>query len=434
MAAYPLHPLTSLMASIGDIIQTQWQQLKDRIPQRDICLAPADAFFCECIEIPEDVSRGEIQAFAELSLEGASPFPLEQMAWGFLHAADSPHLLVYATPKNRLSRVGLSELEKWHHVFPGFASLFGKTWDRPVIVFLSQTGSISALYYEAKQSVPCRVVSRPVGADLLTDESILKAQKKLLDQLPEVDEFEIESGVYVGDGSYVHSDHSCSFKHRYLKDGQESDILHNFHLAESELWPLDIRDPEFAQKEGKSRALGKRLWTALIAASATAALLIIAQVAFFALESWSSLRERQILSLAPAVSRVEHTQTLVDRLTRSVEQDIHPFYMLQTINSERPPSVFFSKVGARAYNRLEVEGESTEGVSTVNRYADELVASSAINDVINNSQTRVGRTSFELVITFDRDSTRGEVEIPQLEEPEDAEEGNGDELAQNTQP
>lgn len=424
------------MASIGDITQPQWQKLKDRIPQRDICLAPADAFFCECIEIPEDVPASEIRPFAELSLEGASPFPLEQMAWGFLHAEDSPHLLVYATPKNRLARIGLSELNKWHHVFPGFSSLFGKTWDRPVIVFLSQTGSISALYYEAHQSVPCRVISRPVGADLLTDEAILKAKEKLLAQLPEVDDFELDPGIYIGAGSHVHSDHRCSFNHRYLKQGHETELTHSIPLAENELWPIDIRDPEFAAAEGKSRALGKRLWTGLIAASATAAILLIAQLAFFALESWNGMRERQIQSMTPAVSRVEHTQTLVDRLTQSVEQDIHPFYMLQAINAERPQSVFFSKVGARAYNRLEVEGESTEGVSTVNRFADTLQASSTIREVINNSQTRVGRTSFELLITFDRDSTRGEVELIDPEESDDdseSEENNGDELAQSTQ-
>lgn len=425
------------MASLGDIFQNQWQQLKDRIPQRDICLAPADSFFSECVEIPADLGENGVQGFAELTLEGASPFPIEQMAWGYLHAPDSPHILIYATPRNRLTRAGLSDLERWHHVFPGFISLFGKQWDSPKVVFLSQTGSISALYFEAKQSVPCRIVSRPIGADLLTDEAILKAREKLLIQLPEAESFDLDPGIYIGSGTHVHSDDRCSFHHRYLAGNSETESSHTLPVPESGLWAIDIRDSEFAITEGKSRALGKRLWKGLIAATATAALLVIAQLGYYALESWNGIRERQILSMAPAVSRVEHTQTLVDRLTRSVEQDIHPFYLLQAINADRPNSVFFSKVGARSFNRLEVEGESTEGVSTVNRYADNLLASSSITEVVNNSQTRVGRTSFELLITFDRNSTRGDVQIPESgDEPatDSDENGEGDEVAQFSQP
>lgn len=422
------------MASLSDIFNEKWQQLKERIPQRDICLAPADAFFCELVEIPADTAPGEIPGFAELSLESLSPFPLEHMAWGFLYPDNHSHILVYATPKTRLSKLGLNDLESWHQVFPGFLSIYGMRWDTDRVVFVSQTGSVSALFIEAGQQLPSRVVSRPVNAELLSDEAILQTREKLCDKLGNTDGYETDPGVYIGNGCHVHSDGHCTLQLRYVKPEGEFPLTHNLPLSERQTWQADLRDPDFARREARSRILGRRLWTGLVAAGATTALLLVGQLGYVALESWNQMRERQIERMEPAVNRVEHTQTLADRLNRSVEQDIRAFVLLREINANRPDSVFFSRVGARNFNRLVVEGESTEGVTPVNDYADLLNAKSGIQDVINNSQTRGGRTSFELEVTFSAEGVREAIDSATDADDEPTEPAESDDVAQLPQP
>ena len=55
---------------------------------------------------------------------------------------------------------------------------------------------------------------------------------------------------------------------------------------------------------------------------------------------------------------------------------------------------------SRAFNELEIDGQSSEGVTPVNAFADSIKQLPFVASVENNSQTRNNQTSFEFVITF----------------------------------
>ena len=48
-------------------------------------LIPGEHFFCECISVPAEVKEVDFKEFALQVIEhdGFSPYPLEQLAWGF---------------------------------------------------------------------------------------------------------------------------------------------------------------------------------------------------------------------------------------------------------------------------------------------------------------------------------------------------------------
>lgn len=399
------------MASFLQTIENQWNQLRQRMPQRDVCLAPPDAFYTQRFEVPKEMTEKEIPEFAAISLESNAPFPVEQMLWGYLYHPQSPWILVYATPKSRLKKLGLDNLQSWHHIFPGYLSIYGKTYDKPTVSFVCQTGSVTALFYSADNPVPEKIVSRAIGEQLLTDDAILKSRAQLLKQLQKPDNtYHWEDFIYVGDTSVVHNDGRCGFYHRVLSGDQSAAIPEDAErenilpLTTQTIWQADVRDEEFATSEAKKRQLGQRIWQSLVIGCGVTIFLLLLQVGLFAMDFWNHSQNQKILSLEPNARRVEHKLTLANRLTQSVEEDIHPFRMLSAVNENRPSNVFFNKVGARNYRVLEIEGESSAGITPVNNYADRLLAAPEIIKVVNNPSTRVGRTSFDFVVTFDVDN------------------------------
>ena len=68
---------------------------------RDMTLRiPGEHFFCDTISLPSSVKPEKYQDFAEYVLNdsGLSPYPAEQLAWGFQVDDESRKLFIFATP------------------------------------------------------------------------------------------------------------------------------------------------------------------------------------------------------------------------------------------------------------------------------------------------------------------------------------------------
>lgn len=402
-------------------ISSDWlSRLKEKLPDKRMGLAPADAFFTRKVDLPENLSAADKTAFIELFLEGNAPFPMEQMAWGFLEHPSSPYALVYATPKGRLKGLEIDQPEKYFQLFPGFITLFGETFEKPTVRFLSQNGDISALFLPAGNPVPERVVSRRVKAELLTDDILLESRNALEKSL-RLDGYTAEPGLWLGEGSEIRANGQMLFRHRNISGSNPEGLKDHFlDLSGDTLWAADLRDPAYAAKERTARQRSILIWKSLRAAAATAILLIFFQLFILGLSAFNVLRENRIDELEPRATRVENKLTLAQRLTQSIEEDLKPFLLMEAVNPLRPDSVYFDKVRSRAYNQIQMEGESTEGVTPVNAFADSLNQLPFVESVQNNSQTRNNQTSFELVITFSSlpPAPEGGFIIPEEEEDE----------------
>ena len=115
---------------------TQIAPEPESVPLPDVLVLPAEYFFIEKVEVPAALSPAELSDFAELSMEAVSPFPLDQLRWGFSSAPDGQHLLIYAALKDRLKVAGHTELESYTWVLPDFTSLNGARFTRDTEVVL----------------------------------------------------------------------------------------------------------------------------------------------------------------------------------------------------------------------------------------------------------------------------------------------------------
>jgi hypothetical protein len=374
--------------------------LQEKLPDRQVGLAPADAFFTRKVDLPEDLSWEDRLAFIQLNLEGNSPFPMEQLVWGYFESANTPWAFVYATPWSRLRKINFDDPGKYFQLYPGFISLYGQSHKEATVRFLSQGGVLSAIFYKPGHVVPEKIISRKITAELLTDEAQLKALATLRRTL-KTEGYNCEEGLWHVESVDILSNDNVRFRHRHIVDGTPKPLLENtLALSENALWAADLRDDVLATRERNVRKRSTLIWKSLRIAIWCTIVLLIFQLSNAGLYAFNYFREKQLAEMEPRATRVTNKLTLAERLTQSTEEDLKPFLLLEAINPLRPDSIFFERVRSQSYNTLEIEGRSVEGVTPVNAFADSILQLPIVQDVKNNSQTRNEQTSFEFEITF----------------------------------
>ena len=134
---------------------------------REITLRiPGECFFCETINLPnsppaetENRSTSRISQWDGyisdiLNQSDFSPYPIEQLAWGYHLCEDSKKAFVFATPLGKLKQMGWQNLELFRRVFPSFVSLLGKKYQAPTAVFMLFDESLTLACYDADSAVP----------------------------------------------------------------------------------------------------------------------------------------------------------------------------------------------------------------------------------------------------------------------------------------
>ena len=99
----------------------------------------------------------------ELALESHSPFPIEQIFWGYYRAPSSQQALLYMGLKDQFS-VSESAIQGAHYVYPAFLAGLSATNDRDGIQIFADSAGLSALWLEANTPVPKKVFSRSWAA------------------------------------------------------------------------------------------------------------------------------------------------------------------------------------------------------------------------------------------------------------------------------
>ena len=197
---------------------------------REITLRiPGECFFCETINLPsslpqknENKSNTRISQWDDylgdlLNQADFSPYPTEQLAWGYHLCDDSKKALVFATPTGKLRQMGWQNLELFRRVFPSFISLLGKKYDEATAVFLQVDDSLTLACFDAGSTVPEFLFSRAI--ELGEEDGLEKAKSKLLG-LVDLSKFELCSDILIGGEVFRREDNTFEFEHQWL-DGKD---------------------------------------------------------------------------------------------------------------------------------------------------------------------------------------------------------------------
>ncbi len=381
-------------------------QLSQRVPERTLLLVPGHFFYGHRFAVPVEMPPSEVPAFIELALEGVSPFPLEQLAWGFIHEPTEGQAYAYATSLGRLRQyIGEQGLESFHYALPGFIAQYGVVFRRPTVRFIAQHGAVTALLYAEGKRLPLRSVSRQTKSELPDNTQILETRDLIAKALPaEAKDATVEEGIWVGEGYTIDGHDRPVFNLRHItRDGPGKQITHTPELNPTALWNADLRDRQFQNKERRERSISQGLWLGLKGIAAAAVLLVLLQITLWGMLGWLSSRQSTINAQAPAVQRVEESDLLALQLTEAAEQSLRPIRMLEVVNADRPPQIFFTRTQSLEYNQLSIQGQSTQGIPLVNTYEQALRRVEGVVRVEQSARTQGGRTTFDMTVTFSDD-------------------------------
>ena len=385
---------------------------------RDITLRiPGECFFCESISLPDvppaesetkpssSISRWDGYLLNLLNSADFSPYPAEQLAWGYHLCESSNRALVFATPAGRLRQLGWQNLELFRRVFPSFISLLGKVYEEATAIFLLCEESLSLACFSPGIQVPDFVYSR--GVDLEAEDGLDKA-KALLLGLIDLSKYEVCPDILVTKEVYRIENNSFQFEQQWLlgKDPTlelEQDVV----MDADELWRHDLRNLSFKAVEKTRRKQERTRWKFLKVGTAVALFLISGFVGLkivdLQLQSYA-LKEQ---SMSRQVPLVLESQKLLEKLKQNQLGGIDPFGTIGRVANYRGgsfdnPHVWFSEAHFETRNHVKLEGEG-RNVESVNNFIERLetnnvaiVRKDRSGDELRDIKSGGGTTSFKV--------------------------------------
>jgi len=342
---------------------------------------PGYLFFVDRIDLPAALERSEIDDFAELSLEGLAPFPIEQLHWGFLYSQSSGSILLYAAYKDRIKALGYENLEAYLWVLPDFATLWGARFPGEIQLRLESEDGASEITFAAEDTLPVHVSSQA---------SETKTPERPPDLRLELASTEIsEQGL-------------PAFHFQPAEASREAlpEYLEKLAPAEHELWRADIRDAAFKKNERSSRKLTTRITRATGYAALFALLLVVLEGILFFGSFWLDSRSAKIEAQAPEVRRIEDRQSLMNKLDQVAQNELRPIAILEALNQARPEGIYFTSTVAEGQNRIIIDGIANT-INELNAYTDALLASGNFELLdAPRTLTRGGKTTFTATLDY----------------------------------
>ncbi len=388
-----------------------------------ILLVPGNLFFCETVELPEEVEPAGLEEFAELTLESLSPFSLEHLYWGCLADWGTRRVWIYAALSERLRACGYEDLESYRQVLPDFVALGRVETSAPALVLGSPQGwtalrpeSPDTLAFgsiETPRTWPVKPPPEPKRGELaiaepeeapedepapeLTEEDakalIQQALPEIMGELGLPESEQVRALVLFG--AEASETERGELRIAYHEANYE-DML-EARLPAEVLWQADIRDRGFKAQQHRERQRDQLLWKGLIGLGVAALLLLLLEIGRFGLGFWMEVRRATIAERASQVQRIEGQDRLVHRLERFSANQLQPFLMLAVIDSVRPDDIYFTSVETDEVGALAVEGIGTSS-SSVNAYRAALENIEAVESVdLQIRATQAGRVTFELI-------------------------------------
>lgn len=361
-----------------------------------IILIGGERFFNEKILLPEEVLPKNLDSFLEISIEGLSPFPIEQLYWGYLYDKTERSILLYAMYTERLTleeKVGLLA-DEVAYVFPSFIAGYGQKYVDPTISFINAGGAISALLWDGQSSIPFHIETVALG------DSVEKGRNDLL-KLIKTEGYTVQSGYWELEKTELLPNKSVRFESVYHSN-EESKANHILTLSEKDgsTWNADIRPRLLTKEKHKQEKVARILWFGMISAFVVFGILAICEILGFAGSSYLKSKQAHAKAQEAHVKLIEGQESLVQKIEHLGHNYYIPLKALELLNNYRPKNVYFTSVVLGNKNDVVIEGVA-QSVDDLNKYTDDLNDTGLIEKFeVGQIVSRQGRITFKMDVTF----------------------------------
>jgi len=389
---------------------------------------PGECFFCETINLPDEppaetevkksqsISQWDGYLSSVLSNPNFSPYPLEQLAWGYHLCSKQSKAFIFASPLSRLRQLGWQNLELFRRVFPSFIGLLGKEYSKPTALFLLSEETLTLACFETECSVPESLHSLRFDPD--EEEGLESARAKLL-SLADLAKYHLVKDVLVAGEVFRDPNDFFLFDHQWMEGKDpELELDQDVRMSADDLWQHDLRSTEFKVSEKNRRRQRRSRWKAIKMSALVAVLMAICfvglEIGESQLTALSSIEQQK----ARQVPLVIESKKLLEKLKQNKLGGIDPFGTIVRIANFRGgpperPHIWFSHAHFEARNLVKIEGEG-KNVESVNTFIEQLEK----NEVATLRTGRSGEERRE--IKSGGGSTTFEVDFRIIEETKDA--------------
>jgi len=410
--------LPSLLNNTGDEKESQ------------IGWVPANVFFSKTIHLPEGVDGDEIASFTELEVEELSPFPLEQLVWGYF--ADTTQRVVYAfaTVKPRVAPILLEKWEDWIHIYPSFLSLIDVRVDVPTIKGLWHDNVVTLVYYDGRSPFPVvmehalltsageRIEADAGGEDAVgTDatagqlEQALAAYAQLQNAFGIADKH-VEAGLLVvSEQSTTNHDVVVLNLQRFTAVDAAPEMLAPLTIAkDSGLWSAELRSSDYVEGRLKVIDFDKKLWKAYKFTALVALLMICMLVGNGVFALLVNAREDRYNAQMTASSAISEKIGYLESLKRFSGEQFRPRLIFEELNKYRPEEIYFKNLEARVEeNRVNIQGIAQK-VKEVNEYVEILLKTQRFQrESVRTDTGSQGDVKFNMRLSYIPQLTEGAV-------------------------
>lgn len=377
---------------------------------------PGEHFFCESIDLPSSLISSDEQDEEEVleqyvgeffDNKSFSPYPQEQLAWGYYGSLEERRALVFACPVVKLRQLGWQTMDIFRRVFPSFVSVFGKSFSRNTILFLMEDNTLSVVTFPADSQVPLALFSLPVDSN--DEETIEIARGKLL-ALADSENYEIVPDILVAGEIEKQKDGKFKFEHEWFQgDDPNLDLDQNVYLDAEDLWKIDLRSPLFIKEERKRRSQSRKKWRATKIWSLSMAAMLVLFLGLKIFEVKLSDRQELASRMASEVPLVIESRKLLEKLQQNKLGGIDPFGSIGRLyqhlgGTPNNLDVWFTSAHFESRNEVELKGEG-KNIESINTFIEKLEKNKVANlqkgrggDEKRKIRSAGGKTAFEVDI------------------------------------
>lgn len=349
---------------------------------KDFAIVPDSFFIFKSFEISEKTSTKKLLAIVFNQIVENSPFPIEQLLWGFVQSKHRKNSLIwYAGLKEKVQSF-LGEIPTDKHVIPCGA----------LAILLGNDKGNCWLSVENQTSV------------------VMEGEPKafLSEKCDNWETIKLNFGHIKGDQpkhyvlKQVRLNHANDYKcilETSSEDGQ-SFIKNTRILSSRAIWSADIRDKEslkLLKRQKEILAVTNRglKWVGYMLLAT-----LVFQLGLLFGKSVVSWKKRVVKRQTSLVKKIENKDFLVRQMQAMLEQEMRPFELLGLLNSHRPNDIYFSNATIDNAHNIVVEAVA-ESAMSVQEYADKLEESGMFESVrLDNINVSHQGTKFKLSCDF----------------------------------
>jgi hypothetical protein len=380
-------------------IKARLAKLGESLPPMRVAMLRSEAFFCRLIDVPAGTQASDVGGLAQLELESRAPFPVENLAWGFVTSGGAA--LVFAATQERAS-AGLEKgLDPLRFALPAFLPFCLETPHSESAVSICVCGdSASALFFDAGKSLPSKIVSCGLPEGVRSDDyaALLKARPAILEKLGVAREKWLSEEIRVLRKGVDAGEEKVVFKIGIVAPSRvaESEAV----ISGDALWNADVRGRTFAASARASRRRDFFAWMAFASAGCVLAAAFIALLASSAFSIAARVYRSEAGASRDEVEELQNKADFASSLEAATERELKPFSMIAAANMKRPHGLCFDKVSSSDWNILRIEGRA-ERAEVVQTYIEELGKDANVREVRTlRTASSGGLATYDIEVVF----------------------------------